>query len=221
MKCTDAQTLFNQYLDGELHSNERPVFEKHLAACVSCSESLSRLRALMEQAEELPSMVSPHNDLWPGISNQIEQKMVQSAVKSSPFRRPGWHSRPLVTVAATFLIITFSVIALRLYSDRIDSVDKHFSEWTQGLVTFAAMEKQYMGATQDLIYSIDGYEGNLPESARKVIEENLELIEDAIHDSRVALINNPADGELQSMLSANYRRKVELLQWTAHLTTQF
>ncbi len=174
----------------------------------------------MEQAEELPSMVSPHNDLWPGIRDQIEQKMVQPAVRSSPFRRLGWHSRPLVTVAATFLIITFSVIALRLYSDGIDSVEKYLTEWNQGLVTFAAMEKQYMGATQDLIYSIDGYEGNLPESTRDVIEQNLILIEDAIHDSRVALINNPTDGALQSMLSANYRRKVELLQWTAQLTTQ-
>ena len=158
MNCTNAQALFNQYLDGELQSTEQPVFEEHLAACVSCSESLSRLRALMEQAEELPSMVSPRNDLWPGIRNQIEQKMVQPAVRSSPFRRLGWHSRPLVTVAATFLIITFSVIALRLYSDGIDS--------------------------------------------------------------HVALINNPTDVELQSMLSANYRRKVELLQWTAQLTTQ-
>ncbi len=83
MNCTDAQTLFNQYLDGELHSTEQPVFDEHLAACVSCSESLSRLRALMEQAEELPSMVSPHNDLWPGIRNQISNSSPPRALCDS------------------------------------------------------------------------------------------------------------------------------------------
>ncbi len=220
MNCTDAQTLFNQYMDGELQSTERSEFEEHLAACVSCSESLAGLRALLDQAEELPPLISPHNDLWPGIRNQIEEKTVQSHVRSSPFRRPGWHSRPLVTVAATFMIIAFSVIALRLYSDGIDSAERYLAEWNQGLVTLAAMEKQYMGATEDLIYSIRGYESNLPESTRDVIEMNLELIESAIHDSRMALLNNPSDAELQSMLSANYRRKIELLQWTAQLTTQ-
>ena len=220
MNCTDAQTLFNLFIDEELQSTERSEVEVHLSSCVSCRETLTGLGALMQQAEEMPSMISPHNDLWPGIRNQIEEKMAKSVIIGQGFRRSGWHSRPLVTVAASFLIITISVIALRLYSDGIDSVDKHISGWNQGLVTFAAMEKQYMGATQDLIKSISGNEGNLPESTRNVIEQNLELIEDAIHHSRVALFNNPTNTELQSMLSANYRRKVELLQWTAQLTTQ-
>jgi len=220
MNCTDAQTLFNQYLDGELSSTEQSALEMHLIDCGSCSESVVALRTLLDQAEELPSGISPGRDLWPSIRNQIEEKMAGSVIRGEGFRWSGRYTRSLVTVAASFLIITFSVTALRLYSDGIDSVDKHFSEWNQGLVTFAAMEKQYMGATEDLIKSIDSYEDNLPESARKVIEENLEIIDAAINESRMVLLDNPSDVQMQSMLSANYRRKVELLKWTAQLTTQ-
>jgi hypothetical protein len=220
MNCTGAQTLFNQYLDGELSPIERSNLEDHLAACTSCSGSVENLRELLAYAGELTSMIPPRTDLWPGIRNQIEEKMARSYARRAGFRRLGWHARPLVTVSAAFLIITLSVVALRLYSDGINTVDGHLVDWNRGLVTLAAMEKQYMGVAEDLISSIRGYEGNLPESARVTIEENLELIDVAIHDSRLALLNNPSDAELQSMLSANYRRKVELLQWTAQLTTQ-
>ena len=48
---------------------------------------------------------------------------------------------------------------------------------------------------------------------------NLAMLDNAIEESRIALRQHPSDRELQSLLSTVYRKKVELLQWTAHITT--
>ena len=220
MNCTDAQNLFNRYMDGELGSKKSTILEEHLEACPACRESLGQLRTLVEQAERMPMMISPRRDLWPGIRNRIEEGMAKSTTKEVGIGQIGWPVRSLIAAAAAILIITASVVTVRLFSDGFDSLERFYAGWNQGLVTLAAMEKQYLGVTKDLIYSIGECEDNLTESAREIIEHHLEIIESAIEDSRIALIENPSDTKLQSMLSTTYRQKVELLHWTAQLLTQ-
>jgi len=147
--------------------------------------------------------------------------VVQTADLEAEMRRSVRPAYSLIAAAAVLLAVFASVVTLRLFSDGLDSLEIFQAEWSRSLITIAAMEKQYAGATEDLVSSMGEYQESLPEPTRNVIEGHLQMIEGAIEDSRAALADNPSDAELQSMLSTTYRQKVGLLQWTVQLTTQF
>ena len=219
MNCHNAENLLNRYVDGELDRGETEVLEEHIASCSRCREALGQLRALVEQAGSAAPVISPGRDLWPSIRNRIEADTAGPTVSRRETGRPEWTVRALVPMAAAILLVITSVITLRLFSDGLDSLERFTSEWNQGLATLAAMEQQYVGVTEDLFYSISGYGEKLPETAREAIEQNLAIIETAIADSRAAALDNPSDAELQSLLSTVYRQKMELLKWTARIST--
>jgi hypothetical protein len=54
---------------------------------------------------------------------------------------------------------------------------------------------------------------------RQTIRENLEAAEAAIATTRKAAERNPHDSDLHAMLSAAYRQKAELLEWSARTAT--
>lgn len=221
MTCRDTQRLMDGYLDGALADMERAVLEDHLAACFSCREVLAQLKALLDEAGKMSMTKSPPRDLWPAIRSRIEERMVQTADLKAGMRRFVRPAYSLIAAAAVLLVVFASVVTLRLSRDGLDSLEIFQAEWSRGLITIAAMEKQYAGATEDLVSSMGEYQESLPEPTRKVIEDHLQMIEGAIEDSRAALADNPSDAELQSMLSTTCHQKVALLQWTVQLTTQF
>lgn len=221
MTCRDTQRLMDGYLAGILTDVERAVFEDHLATCSSCRQVLAQVRALLDEASKIPMTKSPTRDLWPAIRSRIEERMVQTADREAGTRRFVRPAYSLIVTTTVLLVVFASVVTVRLFSDGLDTLKTFQATWSRDLITIAAMEKQYAGATEDLVASMGEYQASLPETTRKVIEDHLQMIEGAIEDSRAALADNPSDTELQSTLSTTYRQKVGLLQWTVQLTTPF
>jgi hypothetical protein len=57
----------------------------------------------------------------------------------------------------------------------------------------------------------------LDEETIQVLEENLKIIDRAIHDAQEALTMDPASGVLQRVLAGNLRRKMDLLRQAAQV----
>lgn len=104
------------YIEGDLLPAERAEAERHLAACAACAEALVELRAIADEAAQLPPL-TPSRDLWAGIESRIATPVtrldaVRASVRRAP-RRP-WQfalaAGALIAVSAgtTYLITTRS-----------------------------------------------------------------------------------------------------------------
>jgi anti-sigma factor RsiW len=211
MTCDQAQQHLNDFIDGLLPAEERSRIESHLADCEGCRTELAELRDLLDTAAGLATGITPGRDLWPAVNARI----------TAPARLPRFSRlRPALAAAALVIIVAAASLTLPRAIERgLESITGMTTEWHLGQLTAAAMERQYLGAIEELSWVVAERRGTVPESALKLIDSNLKVLDEAIEESRTALMQNPSDRELQSMLSTVYQRKVELLQWTAHITT--
>ena len=225
MKCREARQFLDDYADGSLQEQARTALEDHLRGCFRCRSEASQLKELIGRAGELPGGIPPRRDLWSDIRDRIEGERkaerpvpARARVRGYPSRRP---ALPVATAAALLILAAGSLLIPRLLDRGSGSFSLMRSDWQTGLLTGAAMEKEYVAVTEGLFYSVMEAGTELPESTLEVIDEHLQIIDDAIESTRIAFHNDPSDVELQSMLSAAHRRKVELLQWTTRLATLY
>ncbi len=219
MRCAECRDRLEDWLDGILPAREHRAVQHHLAGCPECRREAEAGAALARSVTELPREIAPRRDLWPGISTRLAA--ADPTGSASRFRWLPRPANPLAAAAAVLIVLLGALIVPRLTTNR--GADREGFGWEHviGLLTTAEMEQQYRGAADDLISSLAGMPAVLPDTAREVIEANLQLVEQAITESRTALTAYPSDAGLQSMLAAAYRHKIELLQHTARLTTVF
>ena len=215
MTCERVQQLLDDFVDGLLPEGDRSRLEAHLTGCDSCRRDLAALQALLDNAADLPAEIDPSKDLWSAVKSQIgEERSAPS--RFSFFNRPKY----ALAAAALFVLVTAGSLLLpRMIERGMGSIEWMMTEWQIGQITTAAMERQYLGAIEELSYAVAERRAAVPESALAMIDQNLRVLDDAIEESRSALWNNPSDRELQSILSTVYQQKVELLQWTAQIAT--
>lgn len=104
------------YMEGDLPPAERAEADRHLAACAACAKALAELRAIADEAAQLP-VLTPSRDLWAGIEARIATPVTRlDAVRASVRRAPRRHwqfalaAGALIAVSAgtTYLITTSS-----------------------------------------------------------------------------------------------------------------
>ena len=79
-------------------------------------------------------------------------------------------------------------------------------------VVLHAVEHNYAETVGELRRTLESQRGSLSPATIRVVERSLATIDTAIAEARAVLAADPADQILISILSANYERKVELLQ---------
>ncbi|MFC1628568.1 anti-sigma factor family protein [Gemmatimonadota bacterium] len=215
MMCDQVQQLLDDFVDGILPEMDRSRLETHLAGCDACRREFAELQNLLDITADLSSAIDPSRDLWHAVSSQIVQER-SAPSRLSLFSRPKY----ALAAAALFVLVTAGSLMLPQMIERgVGSIEWMMAEWQTGQITTAAMERQYLGAIEELSYAVAERRAMVPESALEMIDQNLRVLDDAIEESRNALWNNPSDRELQSILSTVYQQKVELLTWTAQIAT--
>jgi len=92
MTCPNYVDMMMAYLDDELDSEQKKVFEEHLASCPICSGELEEFKRLNRITDEV-KLVEPEERIW---------KMYWSGVYNRIERGIGWI---LFSVAAILLLI--------------------------------------------------------------------------------------------------------------------
>jgi anti-sigma factor RsiW len=85
--------------------------------------------------------------------------------------------------------------------------------------TIGLADAQYDAAVADLEKAVKTGRGRLDASTIAIVEHNLQIIDQAIHQAREALVADPANSYLSSHLVEARRRKLDLLRRAAALTT--
>ena len=203
----------SDYLDGDLGPGERAALEAHLAECPECARTLAELRAVVQEAGELPEM-PPERDLWPEIEARLTPRSAAAHDDVIPIRRA---RRVVMTVpqliAAGVALILFSASGVWLAlggtgapgSAPIVTGSPSATVTTAAFTDFdsaiTALEEEYRARRDELD----------PETIR-VVERNLAIIDQAIADAREALAEDPSSGFLSTHLVNAMRQKMELLR---------
>ena len=234
MTCADLQTdVLVDLVDGRLDGAEQRSVERHLEACANCRALVEDLRSIRAAAFML-DRGEPKAETWAGIQAAIATESA-ATVRAFPIaakvrrslREGGW---PVWLGAAAALILATMIGLLPLRNRAPVTHDDAAAtaaadadaEVTVESVTaeFAAAEKHYQKAIDDLQTIANKDTGELDPQVAAVLQKNLTVIDQAITESRVALQSQPASSNAQNGLFDALRTKVALLQQTVELINE-
>jgi len=204
----------SDYIDKELEPEEKKTLANHLEQCTDCRIVLAELRAVRREAKTL-SRHAPPEQAWASIAESIRSgQRVQS--------RRSYFQSGLAAAAALVLGVSL-FIALRPPKEiQMADLAKEDPAALANLVTeeLRSAEIHYENAITGLEQIIELNDGTLPSALNGTMTESLDLIEQAIHESREAMATEPGSLAAQESLLEASRRKVELLQKTILLINE-
>jgi anti-sigma factor RsiW len=214
----------DEWVANELPDDDRQAVEFHLAVCGECRVEAEALRALLDDVATLPLEMAPGRDLWAGIASRIEPQA--DVVPISSARR--WHAPRWLTMAATIVgvALSSSLITLKVMEQRapqpvaaapVQSVAAPSAATPTALVAFKPAEEDYEVAIADLERVLTSRRTSLAPETVKTLETNLRIIDEAIRQSRAALVKDPNSRELTDMLADAYGQKLKVLQHAVEL----
>ena len=231
MSHQEIVNKLDEYVDGALSSEEARRVEDHLAVCTTCSEILNRLGRLLDGATALRDRtVVPKQDLWPGILRRVEEgktgiRLENEATQSRPpsvglsgffgsvarafMRRPlVWSAGAVVVIAALFMFVI---------QGRGPVPANPAPIMVAGLTT---LESETAQARGDFETALRQRGGDLPGGAGSEFERNLQILDQAIADSRAAVERDPRNQGLVKSLLVVYQKQLSLLRWATRMVQQ-
>lgn len=203
------------------------------------------LRALLSS---LPKEMSPERDLTAEIATQTwDSQKIQAPGWDAPSAAPdaesrhGWRtSWPsgqgwLLAAAAAILVIvssTLTVLVMRSGdgggSDQMAAASQEAIPAAYGARFASAgfaedlriVAEEYEQAVDDLRVVLEANRDVLGESTMQIVEENLEVLDQALRETVEALQSAPADAQLRESMVATYERKLDFLRQAVALTAE-
>ncbi len=205
MTCKTFHRLVDDYLDHELPAHQRRQVRDHLESCQHCRQELAALQGLLAEARALPRHIPPAKDLWPGIEARL------SSSANRPFRTQTW----FFAMAALLLLSMSALLAWSwLWPAPAPSLARNTaSEHEQP----ADWEAELLQIDAGLARELDARRAQLDPATLAVLDENLRIIDDAIHACRDALLQKPGSSLVERNLAAVWRQKLELLETASRL----
>jgi hypothetical protein len=237
MNCERYQEAIGDLVDGTLTDEARRIeVEKHLRECASCEALLSDLRRIRAAAGHLP-MQPPPERVWTQLAANLPAGPASTGRRLAAPWLAAWWPRVAWGAAATMAIAALAVFVLvpRLRptpprqaavtspaQDQSNSaVHPSDAELVQSVETELQLaEQHYEKAIAGLQQIANAGEGTLDPQLAATLKKNLGVIDQAIHDSRVALQTQPTNETAQESLFEAFRRKVALLQDTVALINE-
>jgi len=221
MTCQELDERLDDWVDGQLAAAAAAEVEAHLSSCPLCQERERRLRQVLAHAASLPRSVTPPRDLWPGIARRVERE------RSWSWASGGWS--PWALAAAATVVVGLAAV---LWSGRPPAAVRRVEipaatpeARLAALPTvvsdpvLAAAEREYEDAANALLEALQKRRAEVQPEALAAVRENLEVIDRALAEVRQALVNNPSNPELNRMLVATHRKKVDVLRRVVKLST--
>jgi anti-sigma factor RsiW len=229
--CEAYSASIGELADGTLAEPERGRVEAHLDQCAACRGLLADLESLRREAHRLPRR-EPPAAVWPRIEAGLRaQGVTDRAEPRSSAINPRW----LAVAAALVLFITGAVITVQRMN-RPSPPDTAATQSAQppsgagnpgaaGLVEsveadLRAAEQHYERAIAGLEKIASADERALDPQVAATLKKNLEIIDGAIAESRVALRSEPQSAPARESLFEALRRKMSLLQDTIALMNE-
>jgi hypothetical protein len=237
MDCIDFAEAISALADGTLDPADRPRIEAHIEVCADCRRLLDDLRALRREATALPGEPLPAS-LWPRVAARLRDQGVRGADTAMGRGRTAyWHwaavAALLLIAVGAGLLVTWSrrppapaaTTAGQSHEDpgvRTTSAGNAGSPASvQGIEMELRMaEEHYEKAISGLEQVANSDQNALDPQVASTVKRNLEVIDQAISESRTALKAEPQNQPARESLFEALRRKIVLLQDTIALMNE-
>jgi anti-sigma factor RsiW len=209
-----------ELVDGTLGSIRRAELELHLDECESCrrlADDLVRIRDLAASLEPLPLP----DRVWPQIAGRLRQ---EGRIVPTPVAVATRRLAPLALAASLLLVVAAALYTLyprNAAPVRPDAGNAASVDAVQGVESeFRLAEQHYQNAIARLQEAAKSDNGAIDAQTAATLQKNLELIDQAIAESRAALKSEPQSAPARDSLFDALKRKVTLLQDTIALMNQ-
>jgi hypothetical protein len=229
MNCDWCQARVDDYVDGVLPREERAALETHLAGCPACRAMAEDFRAIRTAAGRLERHVPPAS-AWPKIAAAVDSER-RHWYKPAAWPIAGMAARPgMLAVAATLLMFVGGTSwflwtqvaapgpAIERSASQPLAADPELTQTVENELKLA--EEHYQKAIAGLEQITRTESTALDPQVAAVLQKNLEVIDQAIGESRSALRTQPASEVAQESLFEALRNKVSLLQETVVLINE-
>jgi anti-sigma factor RsiW len=211
------------YIDGELGPAEERTTERHLEGCPACRALVADLRTVRAAAFTLDRL-EPPAELFARIRLRVAAEPRASArLLAWPNTRGAWGV--WLAAAAALLLTTGIGLAPLLGPAEMPAPGMAPAADEASLVDsvqadLQAAEQHYDRAIQGLERIARSDSAELEPQIAAVLQKNLQLVDQAIDESRAALKTQPASSTAQEGLFEAMRTKVALLQQTVELINE-
>jgi hypothetical protein len=229
----------HELIDGTLGAIRRAELERHLADCPECRSFLDDMEAIRTAAESLDPL-QPPDGVWMQIAGRLRQEgRVQAPPAPTPTRAPRY---AMLAIAASLLLAVGIGIGLLVNQYRtpnapttiaatppaagqsnaandiaVESVEAEFKLAEQHYQN--AIAKLEQAARLDQAAAGQG-DNVLDAQTAAMLQKNLQVIDQAIAESRAALRSEPLSASARDSLFDALKQKVALLQDTIALMNE-
>jgi anti-sigma factor RsiW len=230
MSCQDYSDAIAQFVDGSLDPAGQRDLERHVEGCPACRALVADLKSIQAAAFTLDRYELPPHIL-PSLRARIAQEPTPAArgrllaFPSSRAARMAW----LAAAAALVLITSVGILSLMRpdAAHQNDQAAAPVAEPQAPVDAVASVQAELQLATEHYEKAIQQLEqiaqsdnGALDPQVAAVFQRNLQVIDQAIGESRAALQTQPASADVQESLFDAMRSKVALLQQTVELINE-
>jgi anti-sigma factor RsiW len=222
MTCHELDERLDDWLDGALAAPHAQELEAHLASCEACRERVRQMRQLLAHAAALPRSLQPDRDLWPGVRDQVERRSAWVGFWTS------W--QPVALAAAATLALAAGVYlwqgpapspvrTVAMPSPSAAPLLQPVAGASGFDPVLAEAARNYERAAGELLEALQQRRTALQPEDLARVEANLEVIDRALAEVREALVRDPGSPELNRMLVATHKKKVDVLRRVVRLST--
>jgi hypothetical protein len=209
MTCAEFQAALAYIIDNGGNAEQ----QEHLRHCAVCSDLVSDLKYIAEQAKLLVPMMDPSRKVWDGIKSTLEREgLVKDSARggllgSTPLSRWG-PANWLLPVAAALLV----AVGLLYYQNRTTgqqaSLQTSSDNSAAASVPTVPLQFASMGDSQDqqVLSEVAAHVPALSQS----YQQDLQRVNAYIADARGLVTRNPDDEESRQALMEAYQQKAML-----------
>ena len=238
------QNRVSEYIDGELTPSETLRFEKHLEGCDECLVTMRELKRVVAHVAHLPQLQPPER-VWTDLAHKIEGQTPGSAQRGARRTAPRFASRMSLLVAACAALMMISAgagwwmrgaqpVAVDDFASALNEADSQELDFDSDAIRNALaagvsrsqlspkMQEaflQYERSVVQLEAALTEMSGQMDTTTMEAITGNLEIIDQAIFEARVALSEDPRNDYLSSHLANSMQRKLRLLTRATRLAS--
>ena len=230
MNCHDYSDAIAEFVDGSLDPARQRELERHVEGCGACRALVADLKSIQAAAFTLDRLELPPH-LLTALHTRIAQEPRPSsggrllAFPTSRTGRMAW----LAAAAALLVVTTTGIWSVTRPAPHVNDATAVATTATPADPNDAVASVQaelqlatehYEKAIQQLEQIAQSENSALDPQVAAVFQRNLQVIDQAIGESRAALQTQPASADVQESLFDAMRSKVALLQQTVELINE-
>jgi hypothetical protein len=222
--CTNVQRQLSDFADGLLDSDAHAAVLTHVRECADCSGVLADLERLLATARQL-GPIDPPDHVWLSVAGQLRAQSSTPAlpVPAPRARGPVWWQWAALTAALLAITVALYVLG-RTRTTSTETTANAGATAAPVTGSIAAVNDEltlamqhYERAVAELEAAARAGDATLDPSIATTMRTSLTSIDQAIAESRAALLNNPDSEPARDSLFEALRRKISVLQTTVNL----